>query len=410
MTRSSLWDGRFFYVLEVMKMKETIQKYENEAVQLAKYLYANPEICNEEYLASKRISELLEKHGFTIEKDIAGHPTGFIADYRKGRGPSFAVLLEYDALPDLGHACGHHLFAAISYLTALAGQSLVDRYGGHLRVYGTPGEEGGDNGSAKASYVDAGLFDDMDAAFCLHPAYEHGLTVATIANAPVEVVFKGAASHAASAPEKGRNALDAMVFLFNGVNAYREHAPKDALIHGVILEGGSAPNIVPDYTRARFFIRADEYQTVEEILKRFEMIVEGAAQMADCDYEYGLYQNPVKETWPCPSFDAIYYEELLKRGHDVVEKDGSSFGSSDVGNVSQVIPTIQPSLNIANEEVIPHTHAFREACNKQMAYDQIAFGAELLAASMERLFKEPEMLEKISKEHSKIREEKLQNV
>lgn len=388
-------------------MERTIQKYEQEAIEMAQFLYQNPETCNEEYQACEYISRSLKKHGFRIETDIAGHPTGFIADFQSGKGPAFAILLEYDALPDLGHACGHHLFAATSYLTALIGKKLVTQYGGHIRVYGTPGEEGGDNGSAKASYADAGLFDDMDFALCLHPGYEHGLTVATIANAPVEVNFYGKASHAASAPDKGHNALDAMLLLFNAVNAYREHAPSDALIHGVILEGGYAPNIVPDHTRARFFLRANKYQTVEELMKHFEKMVEGAALMTSCDFRFEMYQNAVKETWPTPSFDAVYQKHLEAYGEKVAKKDGKMFGSSDVGNVSQLIPTIQPTLHISDRPITPHTHEFRKACNQKMAYKQIAFGALLLGQTIQSLLQDSEKAEQIKKEHERIRKEHM---
>lgn len=377
-----------------------INRFAAQAQAIALEIHQHPEICNEEYFAQASLSNFLEQEGFTVTRDVCGHPTGFDARYvARKPGPTLVFLAEYDALPGLGHACGHNLFGVTSCLAAIASIPYVDQFGGEIRVYGTPGEEGGTNGSAKGSFVREGYFTDVDAALCVHPGYQHGLTVETIANAPIEIEFFGKASHAAVAPEAGINALDALIQTYNSINALRQHLPKDALIHGVILNGGEAPNIVPDYARARFYIRANHYNTVESLLTRIRKVVEGAALATGCKYRVDLFQNHVEDTITTPKFDALYLKHLNALGHDVVTKDGSSFGSSDVGNVSHVVPTIQPTIDISEKPIIPHTPDFAVATQSQYGLDSIILGATLLSNTAHDLLSDPALLHSIQTEH-----------
>ncbi|MDE8040744.1 M20 family metallopeptidase [Erysipelothrix rhusiopathiae] len=367
---------------------------------LALDLHAHPEICNEEVYACSLLSSLCTEEGFSVTVGVAGHSTGFDARYTtKKTGPVIVFLAEYDALPGIGHACGHNLFGITSILAATALKSIIDDIGGEIRIYGTPGEEGGTNGSAKASFVRDHYFDDVDAALCVHPGYLHSLTVETLANDPVDVSFFGKPSHAAAAPELGINALEALIQVFNASNALRQHLPQDVMIHGIITDGGVAPNIVPEFAKGRFYLRANTRATLSDVYNRFENIVKGAALSTGCHYEFGLFQNAVDDTVITPSFDKLYLKHLQEYGFDVIERDGSTFGSSDVGNVSYVVPTIQPTISISDTFIAGHSPEFKAAACSTQGLNSIHLGAQLLALTALDLMIDPELLQTIKDEH-----------
>ena len=257
------------------KVAERLAVYQQAALAI----HAHPETSNHEYFAQETLTKLLADEGFAVTKDVAGHPTGFTAVYKSAKpGPVIVFLAEYDALAGIGHACGHNLFGATSSLAGTALKAVIDEVGGEVRIYGTPGEEGGENGSAKGSFVREGFFKDVDAALCVHPSQRgHELTGKSLACAPVDIEFHGRASHAASAPEKGINALDALIQVYNSINALRQHLTPDVRIHGIITNGGTAPNVVPDYAAAKFYLRAATVPTLDEVKRKVAAIVEGAA-------------------------------------------------------------------------------------------------------------------------------------
>lgn len=265
--------------------------------QIALDIHARPEVSNYEFFACERLSEQLRQEGFAVQVDVAGHRTGFTAVYKAEKpGPVLVFLAEYDALGGLGHACGHNLFGATSALAASALRQVIDETGGEVRVYGTPGEEGGENGSAKGSFVREGFFRDVDAALCVHPgADKHLPTTPTLGCAPVDIEFWGKPAHASSAPEKGVNALDALILTFNGINALRQHVTSDVRIHGIITHGGDAPNIVPEYAAGKFYFRAATAARMDEIDGKLRRIVEGAAAMTGARGRMQPYQNRVEK-------------------------------------------------------------------------------------------------------------------
>ena len=242
-----------------------IEENQKEFEVIAKEIFDHPETSNHEYFGRDILASKLEEHGFEVIKEIAGHPTAFTAVKKsKKPGPTLVFLAEYDALVGLGHGCGHNLIGTISALSAIALSKQLEQLGGEIRVYGTPGEEGGENGSSKGSFVMRGYFNDVDAALEIHPEYRNAPTPKSLALDAVEIEFFGRAAHAGSAPEKGINALDAIILTYNGINALRQHVTPDVRIHGIIEEGGKAPNIVPDYTKARFYLRGATRKTVNE--------------------------------------------------------------------------------------------------------------------------------------------------
>lgn len=384
-------------------IKETIAEKLPEYQAIALDIHDHPEVSNYEFYSSDALITQLKKEGFEATKDVAGHRTGFDARYVSGKpGPTIAFLAEFDALPGIGHACGHNLFGTYSVLAATALKPLIAEIGGEIRVYGTPGEEGGENGSAKGSFVREGFFTDVDAALCVHPAYQYGQTTASLANDPVDIKFYGRASHAAAAPEKGINALEALIQVFNGINGLRLHLPKDVNIHGVITDGGVAANVVPEYAAGRFYLRAANRKTLDEVYEKVENIVKGAALATGATYEFGLFQNSVDDVIVTPSFDALFFAHAAEVGvpEDEINRDTkASLGSSDVGNVSQVIPTIQPTVSISDEYIAGHSVEFKAAARSEKGLASIAFAAELLALTALDLFEQPELLAKIKEDH-----------
>ena len=370
---------------------------------LALDIHAHPEVSNYEFHACQVLSEQLKKEGFTVQTDVAGHRTGFTGVYRAQKpGPVIVFLAEYDALVGLGHACGHNLFGPTSLLAAAALKQVVDQVGGEIRVYGTPGEEGGENGSAKGSFVREGYFADVDAALCVHPGSDyHALTHEEIACAPIQIEFFGKASHASASPEEGVNALDAMILVYNAVNAMRQQLTSDVRIHGIIVKGGDAPNIIPDYTLAKFYVRAATVKRMMDVYHKMENMVQGAALATGCTGKLEPTQrNLVYNITPTPSFDAVYRKNLERLGETFADRPIAPLGSSDVGNVSQVVPTIQPMIAISKVPVAGHSIEKREACTKPMALASIALGAKALAMTALDLMEQPELLSAIKAEHA----------
>lgn len=379
--------------------------------QIALDIHARPEVSNYEFFASKTLSERLAKEGFEIKLDVAGHRTGFTATYRSPKpGPVIVFLAEYDALTGLGHGCGHNLFGATSSLAGAALRQVIDETGGEVRVYGTPGEEGGENGSAKGSFVREGLLDDVDAALCAHPGSgPHIRTPRLLGVAPVDIEFWGRAAHAASAPQDGVNALDALILTYNGINALRQHLTGDVRIHGIIVNGGDAPNTVPEYAKAKFYLRAATAPMLDEVYRKVERIVDGAALMTGAKGRMRLYQNRVENMVRTPSMDDIYCRVMEGLGEQVrAPEPDEPVGSSDVGNISQVVPTIQPYISISDEIVPGHSEGFKAAACSKKGLDSIPLGAKALALTALELLEHPEKLAAIKKEHARaVREQSL---
>lgn len=386
-------------------IKSTIDDYTKSQLtqyqEIARNIHAKPEVSNYEFYACETLSGQLIKEGFKVKTNVAGHRTGFDARYKSSKpGPVIVFLAEYDALVGIGHACGHNIFGATSLLAAAALKQVIDEVGGEVRVYGTPGEEGGENGSAKGSFVREGFLDDVDVALCVHPGHEHTLTSPTLANDPVDIEFFGKAAHAAAQPDQGINALDAILNVYSSTNALRQHLPDDVRIHGVITHGGDAANIVPEYASARFYLRALTRPTLQMVYAKFDRIVQAAALATGCTYKFGLFQNSVDNTVLTPLFDALYEKNLKEAGHTIVVSPHQTvFGSSDVGNISQVVPVIQPTISISDEPIVPHSINFKAAAISERGINSIELGAQLLAKTALDLILDPELLASIKQQH-----------
>lgn len=367
-------------------------------------IHAKPEVSDFEYFASQTLSEQLKKEGFEIELPAAGHRTGFAATYKSNKpGPTVVFLTEYDALAGLGHGCGHNVFGATSSLAGAALKSVVDQIGGEVRVYGTPGEEGGQNGSAKGSFVKKGYLNDVDFALCTHPGSspEDGLSTRNYACAPVDIEFWGKPAHAAGCPQDGINALDAQILTYAAIGVLRQQLTDRIRIHGVIVEGGTAPNVIPEYTKAKYYIRAADIDTLHELYEKVENIVKGSALQTGCTSSMKLYQNLVENMVLTPSLDAIYEKYITELGNTVKHvEDVIMPGSSDVGNISQVVPTIQPHISITDVQIAGHSQDMVNASCSQKAMDAIVKGAKALAFTALELFENPEELVKVKEDHA----------
>lgn len=367
-------------------------------------IHAKPEVSDFEYFASQILSEQLKKEGFEIELPAAGHRTGFAATYKSNKtGPTVVFLAEYDALAGLGHGCGHNVFGATSSLAGAALKSIVDQIGGEVRVYGTPGEEGGQNGSAKGSFMKKGYLNDVDFALCTHPGSspEDGLSTRNYACAPVDIEFWGKPAHAAGCPQDGINALDAQILTYAAIGVLRQQLTDRIRIHGVIVEGGTAPNVIPEYTKAKYYIRAADIDTLHELYEKVENIVKGSALQTGCTSSMKLYQNLVENMVLTPSLDAIYEKYITELGNTVKHvEDVIMPGSSDVGNISQVVPTIQPHISITDVQIAGHSQDMVNASCSQKAMDAIVKGAKALAFTALELFENPEELVKVKEDHA----------
>ncbi|WP_044642641.1 M20 family metallopeptidase [Risungbinella massiliensis] len=377
-------------------------------IQVSHAIHDRPEIGNQEFFACETHTKTLREYGFEVEVGIAGHETGFIARKKSTKtGPIIGFLAEYDALPGLGHACGHNIIGTASVAAGIALGELIENIGGEVVVFGTPAEEGGPNGSAKGSFVKAGYLQGVDACAMIHPSADSSTTTPSLAVDPLIFSFYGKPAHAAAAPEEGINALDGVIQLYNGINALRQHLTDDVRIHGIISNGGEAPNIVPAYAEARFFLRAAKRSTLNKVTRKVKAIAEGAALATGARVEIKPLQNEVDELLPIASFDEVVAQELELLGETVARNSTKGIGSTDAGNVSQVVPTVHAYIKIGPSDLVGHTDEFREAAKSPLGDAALLKSAKALALSGYRLLTEPELLSTIQKD---FRKEKAKNV
>jgi amidohydrolase len=381
------------------KLTSKVDELSSTLLSVSHRIHDNPEIGNEEFFASETLTTLLSQHGFSIERGLAGHETSFVARKSSGKeGPVIGYLAEYDALPGLGHACGHNIIGTTSCGAAIALASVLEETGGEVVVFGTPAEEGGPNGSAKGSFVKAGLFEDVDACLMVHPYNRTTLTGKTLAVDPLDFEFKGRSAHAAASPEDGINALDGVIQLFNGINALRQHVTDDVKIHGIITHGGDAPNIVPDYAKARFYIRAATREACNEVTKKVKAVAEGAALATGTEVNVIKIQNEVDHFQLNRRFDKVFQDSIESLGEFFDETERKGLGSSDAGNVSRVVPTIHPYIKIGPESLVVHTNEFREAAKSPEGDRALLTGAKALALTGYELLTDSQVLDEIWEE------------
>ena len=345
--------------------------------EMSDYIYNNPELGNEEYKAVEALTTFLKDHNFKIESPIADMDTAFKATFDSGKpGMTIGYLCEYDALPKIGHGCGHNMIGVMSAGAGVALSKVLHEIGGKVIVYGTPAEE---TNGGKVILAEAGVFDELDAAMIVHPDGETRASGSSSALYPIRFIYKGKTAHAASCPEKGINALNSVIQLFNGIDALRQHVTPDVRMHGIITKGGVAANIVPDEAIADFYFRASTKERVTEVVEKVKKIAEGAALMTGATLEMERYELPYDDLNTNETLSEIFNNNLRELGITDIKEAKATGGSSDIGNVSHVAPTIHPYIGITDCPMVGHSVEMAKATTTSKAHDRLLIAALAMA-------------------------------
>ena len=377
-----------------LEVKQRVESHRQQLVQLSLNIHDNPELGFREEKAAAWLTSYLEDNGFHVERGIAGLPTAFRATYGQ-ESPRIALLAEYDALPKIGHACEHNIMGVSAVGAGVASRPIIDQLGGSVVVMGTPGEEvlGG-----KIDIVKTGAFKEMDAAMIVHPDTRNMPTQEALACSTLEVEFFGRAAHAAGQPHKGINALDAMILAFTSINSLRQHIRGDARIHGIITDGGEAPNIVPAHSAATFMVRALDDDYLAELNHRVLDCFTGASMASGARLEYSWKDRiyaPMKNNM---TLAGLFKQNLESLGRNVEDFDrGSGMGSTDMGNVSQVVPSIHPTIAIAPHEVLVHSPEFATATVSEAGHGALLDATKAMAMTVVDIL-QPGMIDRIRQE------------
>ena len=366
------------------KIAQAVKENLQDAIALNDDLADHPELSGEEYESSRKIVELLKHKGFDVEYPFAGLPTSFKATYgRNDHKYKVAIMTEYDALPGIGHACGHCVSGAISVLAGIAASKLQDALDADIDVIGTPVEE---TDGAKCALIKKGVFDQYDMAM-MSLLYDQNLIYCTLNGlASYLYTFHGKAAHASAAPWDGINALNAAQLMFHGTDCLRQHVTPDVRIHGIIRNGGEAPNIVPEEASAEFYVRALDLDYMMDVVRKVDDCAAGGALATQCTWDKvetaATYAN-MRRNYTGEDALREIYEELdidINGDHEKI------FGSSDAGNVSFVCPTFHPTLQIVDRGVPIHTREFAQAVKTERAHEAIALGANVIALQIAKIF------------------------
>lgn len=379
------------------RIERILESLRPEIAGLSQKIHSNPETSGQEFLACQCQAELLTRHGFTVETNCLGIPTAFLASYQGQKpGPNLAFLSEYDALPDLGHGCGHNLIAALACAAGIALKEFADEFGGNIYVFGCPAEE---TNGAKVDMAAQGLFDSMTAAFLAHPFSEDGFSGSTMAMDALQFEFFGKAAHAASCPEEGINALDAALNTFNLINALRQQSPETSRIHGILTEGGACPNIIPEHACARFYVRDKRKSSLQKLTGRVIQCAKGAAAGCGARLEVSYFEYSNDDLITNRSLSDLITEKLRECGLTNTLRSGINGGSSDIGNVSYRCPTVQPWFGIGNGQTPGlHTREFEQAAATPYAREKALLYAKAFVLSGIALMQNPGLCEKVRRE------------
>jgi len=357
-----------------------IDELEPELIEVCKFIHQNPELGLQEYKASGLLCDVLKKNGFKIKKGLAGMETSFVATIGHSKDkPAIAFVCEYDALPDIGHGCGHNIIATSSLGAALGLKEVFSKLKcGKISVIGTPAEE---TTNGKLPMIKAGIFDNLDAAMMIHPSNHNYVTRKALGLVQVDIEFFGKPAHAAASPDQGVNALDALILFFNGIALLRQQVPDDVRIHGIITDGGKARNIIPEYTRAEFLVRSVSQRTLFALLEKVKACADGAALSTGCTVKVEIYKDKI--LYDMNSDDKLaklFYKHLENLGvKGEFNKETTHLGSTDMGNVSQVAPSIHPYLSITDKDVPSHSSYFTKAAISEKGLKTMITGAKALA-------------------------------
>ena len=376
------------------KIESKIETY----MDMVKAMYDNPELGFKEYEAQKMMVKYLEDNGFEVEKAIACD-TDFVATYKaKKAGPTIAFMCEYDALPEVGHGCGHNLIAGIGIAAGEGLKEVIDEIGGTIKVVGTPGEE---NFGGKVVMSKAGVFDDVDAALMVHPGTKNGLGGKSNALNPVKFEFFGKNAHGCH-PQDGASALDAAVMTYMQINLLRQFVEPKTFIHGIIREGGAAANVIPAYASMEYYFRAPTMKYALEVTEKAIACAEGACKATGTTFKTSIYECPYEDTLVNYGLAEMLKEKYELLGlEDIQPVNEEGGGSTDVGSVSYVCPTVQGGIKIAESDVTGHSKEMAAATITEAGKNALLNASKGIAYVACDLITDPEKLAKIKEEFNK---------
>ena len=376
------------------RMNARIDELADVLLEVSHDIHAHPELMFEEHHAHDLLTSVLEREGLAVTRSAYGLDTAF--DARAGsRGPTVAICCEYDALPSVGHACGHNVIAAAGLGAGLAAAALAEAAGGQVRVLGTPAEEGG---AGKVLMADEGAFAGVDAAMMVHPAGADLLRMDVIASTFLEVRYHGQAAHAAAFPHKGRNALDAAVLGYVNVAALRQHIRPTDRVHGVFTRGGDRPNVVPDLTEMEWMVRSARLAGLGPLKERVVACLRAGAVAAGCEFEHRFTGRDYADMVDNPVLLRLYAANAEATGRTPLDPGISHtpvVGSTDMGNISYEVPSIHPMIAVAPSHVSIHSHEFTGYARADVGDKAVLDGARAMAMTVADLWSDPALVEEV---------------
>lgn len=371
-------------------------------VEMNDFIHGNPELGNQEFKAHRLVADTLERNGFAVDREIVGLKTAFRATYRNGEGgPKIGLLCEYDALEELGHGCGHNMQAPAIVGAALALAKGLGEVPATIVVYGTPAEE---TTSGKIPMSKQGVFDDLDVALMMHGGDRTTVDGKSLAVDVFDFIFEGKSAHAAIAPEQGISALDAVLMMFNGLEYLREHVRSDVRFHGIITDGGKAPNIVPERAAARFYVRANDRPHLETVVERVCNVARGAALAVGAKVtisEFKSYPNKLN----VQKLNDLLLSEAKTVGAENITPPRTSTGSTDFGCVTYRVPGACLRVAFVPFNTSSHSVEWVQAGNSPAAHDAIVVAAKALAGACYEIAESSELLEQIKQEFAAAKNE-----
>lgn len=380
------------------KINQSIESHIDQYMAMVKQMYENPEIGFQEFETQKLLADYLTKAGFETKTGVVCE-TDYVAEYKSGKeGPIIAFMCEYDALPEVGHGCGHNLIAGIGIAAGEALKSIADEIGGTIRVVGTPAEE---NFGGKVHMAKAGIFDDVDVALMVHPGTKNGVGGKSNAINPVKFEFFGKNAHGCH-PQDGASALDAAVMTYIQINLLRQFVEPNTFIHGIIRDGGAAANVIPAYASMEYYFRAPTMKYALEVTEKAIACAKGACEASGTTFKTTIYECPYEDTlvnYTLADMLKEKYEMLGVSNINPVDEVGA--GSTDVGSVSYVCPTIQGGIKIADESVTGHSKEMASATISEAGKQGLLNAAKAISYMACDLITDPAKLQAVKDEFKK---------
>ena len=386
-------------ITEIKLLKEKAAdetgKFRERSIEMANYIFDNPELSAKEFKTKDYLIAELKRNDFQTQESLGGFDTAFRAQFSFEKpGPTVAFIAEYDALPNIGHACHHHIIASASVNVAIAMSKLGRDLCGKIICIGTPAEECMD---AKGMMRKNGAFDGIDVVLMFHGGSRNNTKLVVLAVDSLEFNYKGRAAHAAASPHEGINALDAVILLFTSVNALRQQLKEDVRIHGNVTKGGDAVNIIPESASARFYIRSQHRKYLNEVVEKVKNCARGAALQTGAQLSISVFEDPGNDLLK-NSFLIKEYEENFESIGEKLDEKPFLLGSTDIGNLSYYIPVIHPMVKTAEEECALHTVEFLNYGKTETAYHGMMVGMKSIAMTAVRILMDGQFLKNVKKD------------